>query len=492
MSRHVTRVLVAVALLSSFAAAQEVSRPAAVAQSSADLSSDLDRAQSALDAALRRIDALERKVTALDAAADAASRDASSISSQLDRLESRALAPAPAAPPAFTFQPYGYVRLDMVYDDTRNSGTDYAVWVLSESPGFGSDKYFSVTVRQTRLGVNILGPNVGAARQSGRVEIDFYGPASAENKPEPMLRHAYWQLSYSTWNVLVGQTGEVMSPGYPISLNYAYLAHCGAPGYRKPMVRYQRNDSFAGDSVLTWELALVRGTGTGVFSSSSLDDQGSDAGWPVIEPRAGVTVPTKLGRPFILGVSGHYGQEEYDRTALLAGSPAAIVTASGRGRMYPTYSGNLDWKLPLAREWDFAGELFAGRNLDAYLAGAGQGVNTGITQGTSTFGAALDRGIDSAGGWGQLSYRPACLPKWGFTIGAGIEDPDNSDLSGSINRSRNADYFANAVYSLTEKTSIGVEVSYMRTDYKRTGYATVPSADADNIRVQTMLQYNFP
>jgi hypothetical protein len=473
------------------ASAQEISTPASTPESAARLGADIDRTQAALDSALRRIDELEARVDSLSGQVDAGAGNVSSLSSQLRDLESRAAAPAVAATPAFTFQPYGYIKLDMIYDDSRTSGTDYAVWVLSESPGFGSDKYFSVTVRQTRLGVNILGPDFAAGKQSGKVEIDFYAPASSEAKPEPMLRQAWWQLAYPDWNILVGQAGEVMSPLFPTSLNYAYLAHSGAPGYRKPLVRYQRNDKLPQGSVLQSELAVVRGIGSGVFSSTSLDDQGSDAGWPVLESHVGLSIPTAIGRPFAFGVSGHYGQEEYDRTALSAGPPASIVTTSGKGAMYSTYSGNLDWKVPLAKEWDFTGEFFSGRNLDAYMAGAGQGVNTGVTQGTTTFAAALDKGIDSTGGWSQLCYKPSSLLKWSFTVGAGIDDPDNSDLSGSINRSRNANYFTNAIYSLTEKTLIGVEVSYMTTDYKSTGYATVPSADGDNIRVQTSLQYNF-
>ena len=156
-----------------------------------------------------------------------------------------------------------------------------------------------------------------------------------------------------------------------------------------------------------------------------------------------------------------------------------------------TYSGNIDWKAPLADEWDFNGEFFAGRNLDAYMAGIGQGVNTGVTQGAATYSAALDKPIDSVGGWSQLCYKPVRLPAWKFSVGIGIDDPDNADLSGSINKSRNLIYFGNGIWSLSEKTQIGVELSYMITDYMRTPYSSVPGSDGESIRLQGMLQYSF-
>jgi len=439
------------------ALAQETVAPAP----DAEMKAQLDKTQAALDTAIRRIGELESKVNALGGKVDASSKDAASLSAQLKDLEGKAKEAAPKAASPFAFQPYGYIKVDMIYDDTRTAATDQAAFVMPEKPGFGSDKYFSITVRQTRLGVNILGPDIGAGKQMGKVEIDFYAPASIENKPELMLRSAYWQLSYKTWNVLVGQTWEIMSPLAPNLFNYPYLALSGNPGYRKPMVRYERTDKVLGDKTLQTDLALVRGIGSSVFSSSSLDDQASDAAWPVLQSRVGITIPTSVGRPMTVGLSGHLGQEEYD------------TATSGKGDMYMTYSGNIDWKVPILKELDFNGEFWAGRNMDGYMGGIGQGVNTGDFV-----------PVDAIGGWGQLCFKPKQLPKWLFTVGAGIDDPANDDLSSTVNKSRNATYFTNATYSLSDKTVVGMELSYQKTSY-------INDYDGDNIRVQTMLQYNF-
>ena len=353
----------------------------------------------------------------------------------------------------------------MVYDDTRTSGTSATAFVLPENPTYGSDRHLTMTARQTRLGVNITGPDVGEAKSAGKIEADFYAPATVENKAQLMLRQAYWQLTYPNWNVLVGQSWEVVSPTFPHILNYAYLALSGNPGYREPMIRYERTDKVWSDKTLKTDLALVRGVGTptGLRSTSWLDDEASDSGMPQVQARVGLSIPTKLERPIVVGAAGHYGQEEYDYNA-------AGVVVTGKGSIYSTYSGNVDWAVPISKCVDFAGEFFSGRNMDGLMGGVGQGVNL-----------TLAKPIDAIGGWGQLSYHPA--GQWVFSVGAGIDDPQNNDLSAG-GRSRNATYFTNAIYNINKSTLLGLEVSYQDTDWKGT-------ADGDNVRVQTSLQFKF-
>ncbi len=436
--------------------AQETAAPAA---SDAEMKAQLEKASADLGAAMRRIEELEAKVGAVCIQMDAANKDVSSLSGQMKTLEDQSRVTS-APPVAGCLTPYGYIKFDMIYDDTRSSGTDYTAFALPDTAKYGNDKYFSMTARQTRFGVNIAGPDVEGATSSGKIEIDFYAPASVENKPELMLRQAYWQLAYPNWSILAGQTWEVMSPLAPNSINYAYLALQGNAGYRKPMLRYERKDAVWGDKTLQTDLALVRGIGSSTFSTASLDDQASDAAWPVIEARAGLSFPTSVGRPMAFGISGHIGQEEYDETDLASGPE------------YMTYSGNLDWVVPISKAFDFTGEFFVGRNMDAYTGGIGQGVNTD-----------LGKPIDAIGGWGQLAYHPDA--KWYFSVGAGIDDPDNADLSANFNRACNAVYFANTMYNINARTRVGVEVSFQDTQYVYVG------ADGDNVRVQGSLQYNF-
>jgi hypothetical protein len=464
-----------VVVMVSWAAAQEAATAPAP-----DLSARLEDTLARLDAAQRRIDELEARVGALEGSVGAASRDVGSLSGQMKAIEEKARGPAAPAQDAVKITPYGQIKVDAAVNNSATNSADDPTYVIQEKANFGNDRNFALTVRQTQFGLNIQTPDVAGGKSRGKVEIDFYAPAAAEIKPEPRLRYAYWELVYPEWSVLVGQAIDVMSPIYPVTLNRPHLDQSGNIGYRRPMVKYQRTFTIGGDSLQT-ELALARGSASPA-SSSVLDDAASDAGWPLVEARAGISIPTALKRPIVFGISGHVGQEEYDRVTLDAGPPASLKTVSGNGNEFMTYSGNLDWKAPLAENWDVAGEFFAGRNLDDFVGGIGQGVNNAANQGATKFASALNKPIDAIGGWTQITYRP--VKKWSLSVGAGIDDPDNADLSGAINRARNLTCFANAIYSATSNLSVGLETAYMDTDY-------LTGASGDNVRIQSSLIYKF-
>lgn len=426
-----------------------------------------------LEASDRRMTELEARMAALSANVDKGASDAASVAAsvaeQVKALDARGVELQKKTEPLLAFKPYGYIKVDVISDSSRTNSTDSPTFVLQENPGFKDDKQFSITARQTRIGTTITGQPIGEATSTGRIEVDFYGTAANETKAGLQLRQAYWQLTYPTWNVLAGQTWEPISPIFPTTINYPYLALSGNLGHRKPMVRYERVDTVAKDTSFQTDLAVVRGLGSG--PTASLDDEASDSGWPAIEAREGLTFPTAISKRLTtVGLSGHVGQEEYDPTA---GVPPVVT--SYRGAEYMTYSGNLDWTVPVAARWDWKGEFFRGRNLDGYMGGIGQGVNT-----------TLGKPIDSTGGWSQVSFRPA--PKWCAGVGYGIDKPDSDDLSAgtptSPNRSRNSTYFTNVTYNINDRTQIGLEFSYMKTSY-------ILGPDADNFRVQSALQYNF-
>lgn len=474
--------------LASTAEQPAVAAPAAPAGPSAseiEMKQKLEKTGTALDAAMRRIDELEAKVNNINTQMGATTQDVNSLSTQMKDLEGKAKAPAAGGPaPAVKITPYGYVKFDVARDNNQTNSTDNPNWVLSPAAHFSNDHQFTMTLRQTRFGINLEGPDVEGAKSTGKIEIDFYGTAAAENKAMPMMRQAYWQLSYPTWNVLVGQTWEPLAPLFPNTLNYNALALQGNMGYRKPQIRYERMDKVFGDKTIQTDVAVVRSIGNNVVSTSSLDDEGSDAGWPVLQSRVAFSTPTSIGRPLAIGLSGHYGTEEFNTVTVTAGPPAAFRTVNGKGRQFETVSGNLDWTVPVWRDIDVIGEFWIGKNVDAFTGGIGQGVNCMVNQGTRTATASLEKGVEAIGGWTQVTYRPKPLPKWLFNAGIGIDDPENDDLSGSLNRTRNSVEYANAIYSLNANTKIGVEVSWMATDF-------IAAPEGENLRIQGALQYNF-
>ena len=69
--------------------------------------------------------------------------------------------------------------------------------------------------------------------------MDFYGDGTVhENKAEPLLRHAYVELTKGNYDIIAGQTNDLISPLAPNTLNYTVGWDAGNIGYRRPQVRF--------------------------------------------------------------------------------------------------------------------------------------------------------------------------------------------------------------------------------------------------------------
>jgi len=355
-------------------------------------------------------------------------------------------------------QLYGYLKLDAAYDTSRIDNGNYAKWVQSESANDNDDQ-FNMTANESRLGMRINGPQEGDMNTSGRVEVDFYGGGS-ENKSQIMMRHAYLKIDWpqERFNVIAGQTSDVISPLYPPTLNYSVQWWAGNIGYRRPQIRLTKSWALTSDVDLTLEGAVVRTIGITTTPDFTPGDAGEDAGFPGVQTRASVTFPLLGYKPTTFGLSGHWASEELD------------LDATGNHKDFDSWSVNVDLDQPVNKWLTVKGEAFTGENLSAYLGGIGQGVNT------TTY-----EEIGSRGGWIAASLGP-----WGksrFNIGSSVDDVDNSDIN-TGGRTLNRTLFGNLIYSLGKNTEIGLELSHWRTEYSGRG-------DADSLRAQTSLIYRF-
>jgi len=344
---------------------------------------------------------------------------------------------------------YGYVKLDVAYEDSRSSIGNFARWMESESV-LPDDSHFNLTANQTRFGVDASGPTSASFQASGKMEIDFYGGGVAENKPEPMLRHAYLRLDWPTRKLalIAGQTWDIISPLNPTTVNYSVAWWQGNAGYRRPQLRLVKSVDIDDGVELKLDGGISR-TITGrktVFASVNDPDTGADAGYPTVAGRAGMSFPTASKQVATFGVSGHAGTEEIHRSDL-QGSDT-----------YETWSVNADLRLPLGPTVLLQAEAFKGRNFDSYLGGIGQGINP-----------ALKREVDTVGGWVSVTLTPST--RWQFNLGAGVDDPDDDDLSGSVDstkdaRTKNTLVFGNVHYSLITQVQLAFELSWLQTTYK--------------------------
>ncbi len=374
---------------------------------------------------------------------------------KMGHMKAEPAAKGEAASDKFSIKTHGYIKLDASYDDSSTSG-NYVVYVPSEGV-VKDDNEFNMTARQTRLGVTIKAPEFEGWNASGKVEIDFFGdgPSVHESKAEIMMRHAYVEFSKGSVSWLAGQTWDVMSPLNPVTLNYPAGLAVGNIGYRRPQLRVSFNNKFNEGTGLLTQLAVSRTNGV---ANEDLDgggqNDGADSGFPTFQGRVALTTNGPAGKKTVIGISGHYGQEEVDW--------------AGTETDFDSWSGNLDFTIPLSSRFTVMGEAFTGENIDDYYGGILQGVNT-----------ATGKEISTTGLWAQLMF--AADKKWQHSAGFGIDNPDTEDLNNG-NRDKNSVFFVNTMFRLMPKLTLGLEYSYWETKYKNMAKGT------DN-RLQTSVIY---
>ena len=357
-------------------------------------------------------------------------------------------------------QLYGYVKADMSYDSSRVNTGNFARWVDRDNVR-GHDDQGSLTAKETRLGIKITGPGSDNIKTSGVVEVDFFGDGAAENKAALMMRHAYLQIDWikERFSIIAGQTWDVISPLNPSVLNYSVQWWAGNIGYRRPQIRLTKIFDVAKD--VEWKLEAAATRNIGDATAFHPVDTGTDSGLPVLQGRTSWTFPLWC-KPTTLGFSGHVGEEEND------------FDNRDHNREVSTWSANMDLFMPILDWLAFKGELFTGQNLDAFLGGIGQGVNS-----PATFQA---EGIRSCGGWGTVSLTP--WAKWQFNVGASMEALRGDTVDAATARTLNRAIFGNVLYEINKNTSVGLELSHWHTEYKG-GDA------ADALRLQTAFIYRF-
>ena len=421
-------------------------------------------AQSEVEQLNERIDKLEKELKELKDLLKQQQQAREEESARVERLEQKVEKDSSNVLSAFKFKPYGFIKLDASYDDSRTNYGNFVLFIPNES-AHRDDNEFNMTARQTRLGMHIIAPDIYDWEAWGRIEIDFYGDgARHENKAEPMLRHAFVELKKGNFSLLAGQTSDLISPLYPNTLNYVVGWSAGNIGYRRAQLRATYIYPFNQKTKLITALAIARTAGT-VNEDLDLDIQndGEDAGFPTIQARLALATKILTKKHTVFGITGHYGEEEIDWEI----NP---FTAGRRQERVKSWSLNGDFDLPLTDRVSVKGEAFVGYNLDDYFGGILQGVNP-TTQEV----------IKTAGGWLQLTYKQD--DKLKYHLGLGMDDPKNRDLSDGM-RSRNSFYFGNVMYTLIPPVDIGLEYSHWETEYKGRSTGT------DN-RIQTSVIYKW-
>jgi hypothetical protein len=359
----------------------------------------------------------------------------------------------------FSIVPYGILWGNSVYSSQRTSPGSYTMFV--QSPTIQNEGEFIVDGRNTRLGVDIGGPQIpflDCAVTGGKVEIDFQNSVlSTENKATILLRHCYVEAKNEDFRLLFGQTWDIISPLNPGMLLYSIGWDAGNIGYRRAQIRGERYLAFSDVSLVTVAASMNQQ----VFEDSTTDVKGEPSNWPILEGRVGWTIGER-GKdclPIIVGISGHIGNEEYDSAIL------------GQNNQRRTWSGNLDIRVPFNDRMGIQGETFVGENLGAFLGGIGQGVDP-VTGGT----------IRSTGGWFEVWYN--WTPRFHSHIGYSVDNPNDHDLRLATEKKYNQFYYGNVVFDATKNCIVGFEVSSWKTLY-------VDEDAGNSVRSEFVVKYSF-
>ncbi|HEV2493451.1 MAG TPA: hypothetical protein VG204_10335 [Terriglobia bacterium] len=333
---------------------------------------------------------------------------------------------------------------------------------------------FGATLRQTQLGLEVFGPRVGGARTSGDLQFDFFGgfPDTQDGVTAGLvrLRTSTVRFDWAHTSIVAGQDAPFFSPLSPsslASLAYPALAYSGNLWTWTPQVVVERRRVLSDDSSI-----LVQG---GILDSLTgeppadqfyrLPQAGERSRQPAYATRVAWTRGA-LGHPLTLGAGGYYARQDW-----------------GFGRSVDAWAGTADWELPLGRWLSLTGELYRGRGIGGLGAATGRSV---LFSGSPTDPRTSLVGLNAAGGWSQLKFKP--LEKLEVNGAFGEDYPFGSDLARfpqgqsyvdpSIGRSASA--FVNGIYHLRSNLLFSLEYRKLWTSES---YRTKVAADHVNVGV---------
>jgi len=331
---------------------------------------------------------------------------------------------------------YGFVKGDLAFDSDPVSTGNFFKFVSAPNPAADTAEEYFLTANQTRLGLQLTGPEEAGLKTAAVVEVDFYG-GGTENKATPMMRQAYATVAWPGMDLelLAGQTGDLVSPLFPKSVNYAVHWWTGNIGYRRPQFRLTKG--FGG---LKAQAALARTIG------------GETTGSPTIQYRLAYEFPLLTDKKSLIGLSGH--------------------TATVNDMVDPetkSSSLNVEFSLPLSGLLALKGEYWMGENLDGYLGCIGQAATEGM------------------GYWIDLGLVPSS--RLDCHLIYGVDDPDEesedhpmADGAMQLNTSLSLNVF----YKLGEVVTWANEVSLLTTEYKGVG-----AESGEATRFQTSIIFTF-
>ena len=378
---------------------------------------------------------------------------------------------AQEARPEVEIKPYGFLRLDLIYNDSKTNNSQTTMWVSSEDgvKVAVDDEEFVLHPRLTRLGLHVKGGKVDRSDISGNLEIDFITtPNFSESRQAIRLRHAFLKVLRGEFYLLAGQTWDIISPIFPSVNQDTLMWNAGNTGDRRPQLRAGYEHPLG-----PGKLSIMGGLGlTGAIDSKDKDldkngvRDGEDSGLPNLQARIGYTRPGFVPREnMVVGIWGHLAKEEIGEvSARIAGENSFTSNSIGGDIILPIISLSHEGSLTMR------GEIWSGKNLSDFRGGIGQGVNTNTGE-----------EIKSIGGW--LEFLIKVNTELQVEVGYTVDNPEDENL-GIGDKAENTTWYIGGNFKPGGGLLLGIEYINWKTGYKDAPEGT------DN-RVNLIAQYNF-
>lgn len=339
---------------------------------------------------------------------------------------------------------YGAARLDVLADDSRMSDLLAPLFVEKEPANGHLDGELTMTPALSQVGLGIdewqLDSN-GRYMGEGKLEIDFGGGRGTN---VIRLRHAYATITVRhKYEILAGQTWDLISPLYPSVQNDTQLLFAGNTGDRRPQLRL---------SALPLENVriAVAAAATGALDQRDLDGDGQvdgmAAGTPMLQGLIELRQPIRRGQVILLGLWGHVAREEL-----------------ADGRRYPSRSIGAHIQVPTSVV-TWSAEGYAGSNAADIGGAVGLGVNP-----------MTNKPVRSLGGWLELTVQPTTRHQ--LALG-GSGDFTYRDDAMPGERSGNGTVWGALRYQPKTSLRLGLEYLYWKTLYRGTSPGVANRFDA--------------
>lgn len=328
---------------------------------------------------------------------------------------------------------------------------------------------FGASLRQSIIGLDVSGPEIGGARTSGDIRADFFGgfPNAWDGVTSGIvrLRTAGLRLDWQNTSVVAGQYAPLFSPLSPTSLAsvaYPALASEGNLWAWTPQIYVEHRFPVSDQSTISIQAGIMD-----PLSGEPPPDPfirypqaGETGGQPAYDARL-AWKRISPASPFSIGIGGYYAQQNWDF-----------------GRTVDAWAGTADWQVPLSHWFSLTGEFYRGRAIGGL--GAAEGRSVAVT-GDPAHPNTIVRPLDSTGGWAQLKLTPT--PKFEFNGAFGEDFSVPPNLGGSLRGigyalnpfssiARNQSGFINGIYHLRSNLMFSLEYRRLRTADVQPGLST--------------------